>query len=213
MNDNQAILIRLPSEVGALTSWRDGGMSANATLDEIAPRTNGRRCTVLVPGGKVLLTDASLPTRNRQRMQKAVPYALEEQLIDDVEAQHFALGSAPANSPVPVAVVAQDAMDDWLATLHQSGIRPDALLPDTLALPWEPGEWTLGIESGPDGSRWLLRCGEYRGYSIEADTGIALIGALLSEDHAVLPARLLVCGAGEPPAALLGLCAEHDIPP
>ncbi len=144
-------------------------------LDELPALLRGRRLLLLVPGDAVLLTHTELQVRNRQQLRRALPFALEEQLADDVDALHFAI--APGSQPLGVAVVARTTLEGWLARLAEHDLQPDALLPETLALPIIDGEWTLLLED----LRVSLRCGPLAGLACEPENLPALLELLLAE--------------------------------
>ncbi|MFN2308949.1 MAG: type II secretion system protein GspL [Gammaproteobacteria bacterium] len=120
----------------------------HGSLAEAGAEVEGRRVVVLVPSADVLLVSAKVPTQNRQRARKAVPFALEEQLAEDVEDLHFALGGVDADGQWLVAVAARARMDDWLAQLHDAGLRPDRLYPEAVLLPLAAGSASLLLEDG-----------------------------------------------------------------
>src|SRR6201999_1445602 len=92
------------------------GPPQSGPLSLAAPRSAGRRICVLVPGTDVLLTDPEVPTKAGTKLQQVVPYALEEQLADDIDDLHFAIGKRPADSVrTPVAVVRRELMDEWVS--------------------------------------------------------------------------------------------------
>ena len=62
----------------------DAAALAEAALDRIN--------IVIVPSEDVLVTTVTLPKMNRSRLLQAIPYALEEQVIEDVDTMHFAAG-------------------------------------------------------------------------------------------------------------------------
>ncbi|QKT03018.1 hypothetical protein HUS23_03940 [Ectothiorhodospiraceae bacterium 2226] len=142
-------------------------------LADITPHASGARVVVLVPATDVLLTEARLPATGRQRMLKALPYALEDQLAADVDELHFAVGrrrAAPAGegtpgAALPVAVVARARMDDWLAAFKAASIQPDAFIPETLALGANVDEWVLAL----DEREALLATGPEQGVALEPD--------------------------------------------
>lgn len=123
----------------------DGGRSV---LSAAAAMATGRRVVVFVPGTEVSLTSAELPTRNAARALQLVPFALEEQLACDVEQLHFAVGTQDELGRTPVAVVGLDRMSAWQSALRNAGLAPQALVPDTLALPDNPGHTVLLLEAG-----------------------------------------------------------------
>lgn len=161
-------------------------------LEEAAVAAAGRRVVLLVPATELLLTQARVPSRNRQRVLKAVPFALEEQLAADLDSLHFALGPVRGEEH-PVAVVAQTRMDTWLAACAAAGLLPDALLPDALALPLAEHQWTLYLEGG----RATVRTGTLEGFGCERANLPLLLR--LREESEVPPLRLL--GAADPELA------------
>jgi general secretion pathway protein L len=72
-----------------------------------------------------------------------VPYALEEQLAEDIDDLHFAIGrrgGADSAGRTPVAVVARALMDDWLSAVQAAGIVAERMYADTDLLPANPGQ-------------------------------------------------------------------------
>lgn len=126
-----------------------------ATADEVI---------VFVPSSDVLLLSTVLPRQSRQRLQCAVPYALEEQFIDDVESLHVAVGRQQGDGRVFAAVVAGTKMRAWLDELQAAGIEPAVLMPETLALPQVEDGWTALCL--PDG-QYVVRSGEQTGFACD----------------------------------------------
>lgn len=98
---------------------------------------------VIVPAEDVLLTSVVLPKMNRTRLAQALPYALEEKLIDDVESLHFAYGEHRADEPLPVAVIAHERMEQWLNLLNAWHVKIDLLVPASFVLPYEENAWHI----------------------------------------------------------------------
>jgi general secretion pathway protein L len=141
------LLLRLPRVADAPASWLacdSHGLSLSGpqsgTLAEAAQAAAGRRVCVLASAADILCTDVELPVRSGVRLQQVAPFALEEQLIGDVEQQHFALGRRNEhNARTPVAVVARALLEDWLAQLRAAGLSPELLCTETALLPRNPG--------------------------------------------------------------------------
>jgi general secretion pathway protein L len=143
------LLLRLPRSPQQQATWLvvDGrgvavGPPQGGPLSLAAPRAAGRHVIVLVPGTEVLLAEPELPpAKAGARLQQLVPYALEEQLAEDIEELHFAIGRRQEDSArVPVAVVARTLMDEWTTRLKSSGLAPEALYADSELLPRNPGQ-------------------------------------------------------------------------
>ncbi len=84
---------------------------------------------LVAPGEAITLHRIPLPGRKRTLWARAVPYALEDQLIDDIEALHFALGQTPDGDGLPVATVDHHVLRGWLETCAQAGLMPVAVIP------------------------------------------------------------------------------------
>jgi len=142
------LLLRLPRNPEQLATWlvtdaRGAPLSPpqSGPLALAAPRAGARRVCVLVPGAEVLLAEPEVPLKAGAKLQQLVPYALEEQLAEDIDDLHFAIGKRAGDSTrVPVAVVARALLDEWLSAVRSSGIEPDVVYADSELLPQNPGQ-------------------------------------------------------------------------
>ena len=148
------LLLRLPRTPEEPATWlvaSAGGAPLAAThsgpLADAAGAAAGRRLCALVPGTDVLLAEPELPAKSGAKLQQLVPYALEEQLADNIDELHFALGRRAADSNrTPAAVVARELMNAWLAELRAAGLEPDCLYADSELLPVNPGQAVVLLE-------------------------------------------------------------------
>jgi general secretion pathway protein L len=142
------LLIRLPRTPEQPATWltvdprgSPSGPPQSGPLSLAAPRAVGRRICVLVPGTDVLLTEPEVPMKAGTKLHQVVPFALEEQLADDIDDLHFAIGKRAADSSrTPVAVVRRSLMDEWLTLLKSNGLEPEALYTESDLLPQNPGQ-------------------------------------------------------------------------
>ena len=143
-----------------------GVTAEHGSLDQVLGLAAGHRIVLFAPGADVRLASVSVPARQPDKILQAAPYALEDQLAEDVDTLHFALAPtalrAPANTAHAVAIVARGRMERWLAPLRARGLKVDALAPATLCLPApEPGRWNALAEPG----RVTVRTGAFTGFS------------------------------------------------
>ncbi|RKZ39917.1 MAG: type II secretion system protein GspL [Gammaproteobacteria bacterium] len=157
---------------------------------------------VLIPGSNVLLTSADIPTKQWQRMVQAVPYAVEEQLADDIENLHFALGKREALSgDISVAVIARVQMEAYLQQLNMVGLTPAVLIPDILAVPKPTDGWgVLFLDNMA-----LVRTGLYSGFAIESDCISAALQIALVEHEANPPQKIVIFSGTQVNTALTEL--------
>jgi len=147
------------------------------TGEELAIICQNKEVVLLVPGTDVLLTNVTIPTRNATGITRALPYAVEEQLAEDVDSLHFARGVQDAEGAMPVAVIRRQCLDQYLDLLSSLGIKPVSAHAAPLLLPWEAGAWTILIE----GDKALLRYGSDQGLELDADGLPFIVGRLLKE--------------------------------
>jgi len=188
---------------GAGTGVRRG------TLAELAAAAAGCKLVLLAPAADVLLIQAKLPTRQRQRMLRALPYALEERLADEVENLHFAAGRADDDG-VAAAVVERGRLQGWLGQLVAAGLRPDAVLPESLGVPVGAQSWGLLLEAGGG----LLRSGPSSACSLDPLNAAELLRLALEQAGEARPGSLRLFDAGAEPAlleALAAVCAEAGV--
>jgi general secretion pathway protein L len=148
------LLLRLPRIPDDPATWlvvdprgAASGPPQSGPLSLAAARSAGRRICVLVPGTDVLVAEPELPTKAGTKLQQLVPYALEEQLADDIDDLHFAIGKRPADSTrTPVAVVTRALMDQWLTALKTNGLEPESMYADSDLLPHNPGQSVALLE-------------------------------------------------------------------
>ena len=132
---------------------------------DAAKAAERRKVIMVVAGTEVLLEEAVVPTTNLSKALKAVPYALEEQLAQDIEASHFAFGSRRKNNHIPVAVIARDSMDWILAQCRRAKLNPQEVIPEALALPFHEGHATIMTNSG----HAAVRLSQSKGFSCDVD--------------------------------------------
>jgi general secretion pathway protein L len=165
--------------------WYSDGNGGVCTPAELVGQAVGCRLLLVAPGESVFLTRVSVPGSNRATWLKVIPYSLEDNLADDVEDLHFALGTAGRDEAVPVAVIRHATLRHWLERCTEAGVTPSWVIPDPLLLPWTEGEWSLLLET----ERVVVRCGLWEGFATERESLAPLLSLAL---HA----------AAKPPAAV-----------
>src|SRR5680860_43174 len=87
----------------------------------------------LIPGDEAAFCLASIPAKQQRFIAQALPYAVEEQLAQDIETLHLALGNR-GNQGYLVAAIDRERMAHWFSVfsgwrdLTLSGIYADASL-------------------------------------------------------------------------------------
>jgi general secretion pathway protein L len=150
----QSLLLRLPppgqdetewlilDEAGAPTPSRQRG-----SLSLAAAVWRSGRVVVLAPAAQILLAEPTLPPGGGPKLVRAVPFALEEHLTEDVDQLSFAIGQRRSSGSTPVAVVSRSVLQGWIADLTGAGFDAQAIYPDILAMPENPGQTVLWLEN------------------------------------------------------------------
>ena len=149
------LLLRLPAPGSEDTEWLivdDEGVRTGprqrGPLSLAAAIAQNHRLVVLVPATEVMLVEPELPPGSGAKLARAVPFALEELVTDDIDTLHFAIGRRGADNTTAVAVVARSLMDAWRSTLQSAGLHPAAMYADVSLMPRNPGQTVLWAEEG-----------------------------------------------------------------
>lgn len=119
------------------------GQPGSGTLQQAALEARERAVIGLVPAAEVLTTTVNIPVRGTAKLLAALPFALEDQLAEDVEKLHFAAGTRRDDGQIPVAIVAHERMEFWMGILSEAGIKPAMMVPETYGLARIPGTTSL----------------------------------------------------------------------
>jgi general secretion pathway protein L len=150
----QLLLLRLPApgqeetewlildEAGAPTPTRQRG-----SLSLAAAVWRSGKVVVLASATQILLAEPELPPGGGTKLARAVPFALEEQLTEDVDQLSFAIGHRRGSGATPVAVVSRAVLQGWIADLSAAGLEPQAIYPDISLMPENPGQTVLWLEN------------------------------------------------------------------
>lgn len=166
-------------------SWAvvdDAGIVRQSALkdapDGLAEIAANKQVIVLLPAEAIVLTDITMPILKPSKLLKAIPYALEDQLIDDVDKMHFAISEQQPDGKVAVAICTQQQMSQWLDLIKSWDIQPDVLLSAVYGVPYEENTCMVVIEEG----QAIIRLSEYIGLGIDELN----LSAILPENHKII---------------------------
>lgn len=186
----ETLIIHCHDLAGTHVSWRlKGGLqtlTGTGTLSDAADLAKGRRVLALIPASEALITHVAIPTKNRQRLLQAIPYALETELTQDLEELHFAVGSAAPDNTTPVIVISRIRVEKWLSSLQSHGIEPLGLYLDLLCLPLASDSWSLLIEQN------LLQVhnGPFQGFCSDRENAGEMLNIALQQAGESAPNKL-----------------------
>src|SRR6202142_1828053 len=118
------LLLRLPAAGQEDTEWvsiDETGVPTAAKqrgpLSLAAAVARSAKVVVLAPATQILLAEPELPPGSAVKLARAVPFALEELLTEDIDELCFAIGHRQPSGRTPVAVVSRSVLQGWLAEL------------------------------------------------------------------------------------------------
>ena len=129
------------------------GPVQSGSLQAAAAACRGHRVVVLAPATQILLAEPELPPGSGAKLARAIPFALEEQLTEDIDQLCFAVGRRSSRGTTAVTVVSRELLRGWLAMLAAAGIDPVALYADIALIPDNPAQTVVWLE----GDRLSLR--------------------------------------------------------
>lgn len=139
--------------------------AGQVALEELLTLAQTRKLILLAPAGSIRMATVQVAARQLNKVQQATPFLLEEQVADDLEDLHFAIGNRAGNGEYPVAIVRHDQLQKWLQPFRERGLRVDAVIPEWQCLAWHSSaeNWNGVL----DGMQVLVRTGLASGFVCE----------------------------------------------
>ncbi len=150
---SDSLIVRVPRTPEAALAWvavdRRGQLTlapASGSASDLAAASTGHRVVLLVPGEDVLHLAATLPSGSDSRLAQLLPFALEEQVAEDIDSQHFTVGPKLPDGTTATDVVARSRMAEWLALQDQWGVQFAAIHSESELVPEVEGHLVLLID-------------------------------------------------------------------
>ncbi|MCI4645407.1 MAG: type II secretion system protein GspL, partial [Hyphomonadaceae bacterium] len=111
--------------------------SGEGLLADLASAAGNARIHLLLPGHLVTAHEAHLPSRSEREALIAAPYAIEDQIANDLDDVHLVLAPLGEGGGLlrTAYVVDKSLMEGWIAATRDVGLKLDTIGPDYLALP------------------------------------------------------------------------------
>jgi len=148
----------------------------------------------LIPADDTVFCTADIPAKQGRYVAQALPYAVEEQVAQDIETLHFALGRHTEEG-YQVAAIDKAHMAAWkqlFSGWHHAALT--AIYPDATLLPVTENGWSLCV----DGATALLRSDRGEWLAVR-EANLAMFAHAMAEPSAddvaaAVPVRLFRSG-------------------
>lgn len=184
----QLLLLKLDSpeaipEYASITKKRIAEKLKPGDWNEIRTLAKGHRIVLLLPDNDVVLTSVNIPSKNKKQLIKAVPFALEESLAEDIEELHFAIHKENNSDLAHVAIINRTLLSQYIDKLERERLTVHFALPQLFLLEYHADGWTVVR----DGSRVRVRKNSFDGFSCSE----SMIKLFLAEEIEKAPPQVL----------------------
>lgn len=174
----------LVNNMGELTS-----MVSQGDLSDAAVVAEKHKTVVLLDNTSIYIGSVQLPIKNRQKLMRAIPFAVEEQIADEIDDLHFVAGKPLQDASIPVAAIKKATLDSIIDIMNQVGIEPVAIIPDTLCLTANnDGQWAILLH----GEQANLQLNTFNGSEFDRDTLQIIIASLLQQEDLPTPEKIIL---------------------
>ena len=121
-------------------SIRGNGVTDHRGLQDVADPNvewlqDPQNTIIFVPAHFLLQIACEVPGRSTLQIRRALPFAAEEYVAQDIESMHIAHGPIKAGSPIQCSIIAREQMENWLDCLSLVGVKAGYLINDSELLP------------------------------------------------------------------------------
>ena len=173
----------LVNNAGELTT-----MLSHGSLSDAVAIAEKHKTIVLLDSTDIYIDSVKLPVKNPQKLLRAIPFALEEKIADDIDELHFVAGKTSSEGSTPVAAIKHDTLKHIIRILEDSGIKPVGLIPDTLCLTANSSQWAILLQAG----RAKLQFDSFDAGEFDRDALPLLLKSELQRDDRKQPEKIIL---------------------
>ncbi len=121
----------------------------------------------VAPADTTIFHEVEVPTKKRNNMLAAVPYALEDALSEEIDQLHFTIMDWIPGGSAQVAIISRVTIQGWLDTFREAGVKLDAIIPEQSLLPIHPDSSATLVRQSKD--QYLIKTSPYRSFTCDSD--------------------------------------------
>jgi len=177
----------------AWTLLDDAGNVRESGNGNLAVMPQSDDTTVIVAAECVLATAATLPRIKRSKLETALPFVLEDTLIDDASEAHVTPGVKLPDGKIALYTLNRNWLSRFLAASATAKVRVRRIVPEFCLLPTRDSEWSLAW----DGAQGFLAMDHGLGGALDGGSDArAPVGLQLRlQQHAPAALRMFALGS------------------
>lgn len=110
-------------------------------LNDLSELASSHHCIVLLNSQCLHINQLQLPTQNLKKLLKAIPFAVEEFIADDIENIHFVITKSKTDTGTIVVGINKTTLQAIINNFEAAGISVDKIIPDALCLSANDNQW------------------------------------------------------------------------
>jgi general secretion pathway protein L len=171
--DNLSWSVDQADDAGQLVNWQAG---TERQLSELAKKYD--TVVLVIAQQNVYLTDFEIPSTASRRVLAAVEFQIEDQLAQDVELLHVALGDQSKN-PVAIAVLEKSVMQRCIDLIQKHGLQVAQVVPEIFLCPWSGITGEVNLITGHEAV--IMRYGEHLGIKCKPELCETMLDLIAAE--------------------------------
>jgi type II secretion system protein L len=140
--------------------------------------TNTEMMSLWIPSERVGLHWVDIPSAPQRKWAELIPWVLEDRILQPIEEMHFVVAGR-SNSQLQILAVSHQDMKEWRRIADNAGVTAIAMVPDFMALHWEPGIISVGWREG----MLLVRQSQNTGFAAEPNVGWTILESLVQDSN------------------------------
>ncbi|TDT41369.1 type II secretion system protein L (GspL) [Halospina denitrificans] len=135
---------------------------------------------------------ARIPGRQKRVIHQALPFAVEEQIAQDIDSVHLALGSQ-SNNEWQVAAIDEPTLQAYMERLEAWEYPVGAIYADAMLLPLDKHQWTILVET----EQALIHSRDGAWYAVAVEALSVFVDSLVDSRGSETPPGLQVLATSE----------------
>lgn len=148
-------------------------------IDFVLQEKSFNEAEIILPAEVVLYTQVSVPSKSKNRILQALPFILDDSLINNTDKQHFALGDVKAGQ-CHIAILSHAVMKTIIKQFSELSLSISCISSENFQLPWQENQWSIGFIN----TKVIIRTGRQSGVVNNIEDTNFVLRLLLNEQLA-----------------------------